>query len=122
MKKIGLIDLLQLQGAVIAYSLSTVVANIASGYKFLSLGYIGFYSLVVVILGIYAVIWQQMIKKFQLSIAYANKALTLLWAMVWNYVIFRQGITLWKVVGVIIVGIGVMIMNLSEAEEQKDDK
>ena len=120
-KKLGIVDLLQLQSAVVVYSLSTVAANLASKHEFLSFKYILFFGLEFVILAVYALIWQQMIKKFQLSIAYANKALTLMWSMVWNFIIFHNGITPFKVVGVVLVVIGVMVMNsgISEEEEKK---
>ena len=120
-KKIGIVDILQIQSAVVIYSLSTVAANLASKHAFLSWKYILFFGLVFFILGVYAIVWQQMIKKFQLSIAYANKALTLMWSMLWNFVIFSQGITPWKVVGVVLVVIGVMVMNLSSEEEKEND-
>lgn len=120
-KKIGIVDILQLQSAVIIYSLSTVAANLASKNAFLSLRYILFFGLEFVILGIYAIVWQQMIKKFQLSVAYANKALTLMWSMLWNFVIFSQGITPFKVVGVLLVVVGVIIMNYSAVEEKEND-
>ncbi|SFU87404.1 transporter [Butyrivibrio sp. INlla21] len=121
-KKIGIVDILQIQSAVVIYSLSTVAANLASKHAFLSWKYILFFGLEFFILGVYAIVWQQMIKKFQLSIAYANKALTLMWSMLWNFVIFSQGITPWKVVGVVLVVIGVMVMNLSGEEEKENDK
>ena len=121
-KKIGIVDILQIQSAVVIYSLSTVAANLASKHAFLSWKYILFFGLEFFILGVYAIVWQQMIKKFQLSIAYANKALTLMWSMLWNLVIFSQGITPWKVVGVVLVVIGVMVMNLSGEEEKENDK
>ena len=121
-KKSGIVDILQIQSAVVIYSLSTVAANLASKHAFLSFKYILFFGLEFVILGIYAIVWQQMIKKFQLSIAYANKALTLMWSMLWNFVIFSQGITPWKVVGVVLVVIGVMVMNFSDTEGKENDK
>ena len=113
-KKIRIADFLQLQGAVIVYSLSTVAAKLASEHEFLSFKYILFFGLEFVILALYAIIWQQVIKKFQLSIAIANKATTLLWSMLWNFLIFSTGITPFKVVGVLVVVLGVIIMN-SEA-------
>ncbi len=121
-KKLGIVDLLQLQSAVVVYSLSTVAANLASKHEFLSGGYILYFGLEFVILAAYALIWQQMIKKFQLSIAYANKALTLMWSMVWNFIIFHNGITPFKVVGVVLVVIGVMVMNSGISEEEEEKK
>lgn len=121
-KKIGLVDILQLQGAVVVYSLSTVAGKLASDYEFLSFNYILFFGLEFMILAVYAIIWQQMIKKFQLSIACANKALTLMWSMLWNFIIFSTGITVWKVVGVALVIVGVVIMNSDEEASDSADR
>lgn len=126
-KKLGIIDFLQLQSAVIVYSLSTVAANLASKHEFLSWGYICYFALDFFILAVYAIIWQQMIKKFQLSIAYANKAATLMWSMLWNFLIFSQGITPFKVLGVLLVVAGVIVMNSvavsdSDAETKEEEK
>ncbi|SFQ09065.1 hypothetical protein SAMN04487928_11833 [Butyrivibrio proteoclasticus] len=120
-KRISIADILLLQSAVVVYSLSTVAANLASKYEFLSTGYILFFGLEFVILAAYALIWQQMIKRFQLSVAYANKALTLMWSMLWNFIIFSQGITPFKVVGVLLVVIGVMIMNSGAVKGEGED-
>ena len=110
--KIRFVDFLLLELSVLVYSLSTVAANMASKHDFLSFGYILFFGLDFVILAIYAILWQQIIKKFQLSIAYANKSMTLLWSMLWNFLIFSQGITPGKVCGVLLVMVGAVIMNL----------
>lgn len=115
--KVRLSDVLLLQLSVLVYSLSTVAANMASKYDFLSVKYILFFGLEFVILATYAVLWQQIIKKFQLSIAYANKAMMLLWSMLWNYLIFSQGITPGKVAGVLLVMGGVVFMNLGGGEK-----
>ncbi len=113
-KKNRFADLLFLQVAVLVYSLSTVCANFASKNEFLSLGYIFFFGLEFVVLGIYAILWQQAIKRFQLSVAYAGRAMSLLWSMLWNFLIFSQGITLGRVCGALLVMAGVVVMNLEE--------
>ena len=115
-KKTTLLDIVLLEVSVVVYSLSTVAANMASKQEFLSLKYILFFGLDFCILGVYAILWQQVIKKFQLSIAYANKASTLLWSMLWNFIIFSQGITPGKVVGVLMVMVGVVVMNMGEGK------
>ena len=111
-KKISKLDIVMLQFSVVVYSLSTVAGNMASKQDFLSLGFFLFFGLDFFILGVYAILWQQIIKRFQLSVAYANKAMTLLWSMVWNFLIFSQGITVKKVIGVLIVMAGVIVMNI----------
>ncbi len=115
--KIKKLDIVMLQFSVMVYSLSTVAGNMASKHDFLSPYYILFFGLDFFILGVYAILWQQIIKRFQLSIAYANKAMTLLWSMVWNFLIFSQGITVKKVIGVLIVMAGVVVMNMGEGKD-----
>jgi len=56
------------------YSLSDVASKKASQAAFLSPGFIGFYLVVLVLLAIYAIGWQQVIRRMPLSSAYANRA------------------------------------------------
>ena len=44
----------------------------------------------VAILGIYAIGWQQVIKRMPLTTAYANKAVTLVWGLVWGLLLFHE--------------------------------
>lgn len=117
-KRIQWKDLLMLQAVFFIYSISSVVSKFASGKDFLSFGFLVFYGLDIMILGIYALIWQQVIKKFELSIAYANKAITLLWALVWGIVLFHEQITPGKVAGIVLVMIGIYILNSGESSGQ----
>ncbi|MBR1641505.1 MAG: transporter [Butyrivibrio sp.] len=115
--KIKFGDFLLLELSVVVYSISTIAANMASKHEFLSPGYIMFFGLEFVVLAIYAILWQQIIKKFQLSIAYANKSVVLLWTMLWNFLIFGQGITPGKVAGVLLVMAGAVVMNMGGIKE-----
>ena len=71
----------------------------------------------------YAILWQQLIGRFQLSIAYANKAMTLLWSLMWSIVLFHEDVTLYKIIGVIMVMAGTIILNTdpSAAGENQND-
>lgn len=118
-KKVSIKDLLMLQIVFMIYSVSSLVAKFASGNDVMSFKFIMFYGLELVILGIYAILWQQVIKKFELSVAYANKAICLLWALVWSIVIFHDDLKWNQVVGIVIVMAGIVILN---SEPSKDDK
>ena len=72
------------------------------------------------ILGVYAVLWQQLIKRFELSVAYANRSMSILWSMIWAVVFFHDKITINNILGVLIVIAGTIIINM-EVEEQKGD-
>ncbi len=113
-KKSFIKNIIILQVIILIYTLSTVTAKFASNEEFLSLKFILFYGLEIFILGVYAILWQQIIKKFEISVAYANRAMSLLWSIVWAIVFFGEQITLKNVIGVIIVIIGTIIVNSDE--------
>ena len=110
-KKIKLRDIFILQLVIAIYTLSTVFFFFSSGQEFLSFKFILFYGIEMLILGLYAIIWQQLIKKFDISVAYANKAMGLLWSIIWAILIFNDTITIKNIIGVIIVIIGTIIVN-----------
>ncbi len=109
--KIKIKDILFLQLVFLIYSINSIVAKFASQQEGFGLAFICLYGLEVLILGIYAILWQQVIKKFELSVAYANKAVTLIWAMVWGTLIFKEQITPPKVFGILLVIVGIVILN-----------
>lgn len=104
-------NLLFLQGIIVIYTLSGVAGKFASAHDFMSAGFIMFYGFEILILGIYAILWQQIIKKFDLSIAYANRSIALLWSMIWAVIFFSEQVTVKNIFGVVIVIIGTVIVN-----------
>ncbi len=110
-KKIQFKDLIILQAVIIIYTLSGVAAKLAAGNSFMSFQFILFYGIEIGILGLYALLWQQIIKKFDLSVAYANRSMALLWSMLWAALFFHEKITIQNIIGVLIVLIGTMIVN-----------
>lgn len=100
-----------LQFVIIIYTLSGVCAKYASGSSFFSFNFFLFYGFELLILAIYALLWQQVIKKFDLSIAYANRACALLWSMVWSVLFFQEVVTIKNLIGVLIVILGTIIVN-----------
>ena len=111
MKKISLKTVLALQLVVMIYTLSGVAAKLASGQEALSMKFLLFYGIEIMILGIYAIAWQQIIKRCELSVAYANRSMAILWSLVWTVLFFHEALTIKNVIGVIIVFAGTMIVN-----------
>ena len=60
-------------GTFFIYTTSGVFSKLASQREFLSPGYIAFLGCTVGVLGIYAVLWQQIIKRMDVSLAYMFK-------------------------------------------------
>ena len=111
MKKISPKLILALQLVVMLYTLSSVVAKMASGQAFLSLPFIVYYGVEILILGFYAIAWQQIIKRCDLSVAYANRSMAILWSLVWTVIFFHEALTVKNIIGVLIVFAGTMIVN-----------
>lgn len=101
---------LLLHTLLIFYSLGGILSKTASGKPFLSLDFILLYGGMLLILGVYAICWQQLIKKIPLNVAYANKAVTLIWGMIWGAAVFKEQITLSNIIGAAVVLAGVILM------------
>lgn len=92
------------------YSAGGIFSKLAAGEEFLSLKFILFYGIVILNLAVYALLWQQVLKSIPLNVAYANKAITLVWGMVWGAVVFKEQITVTNVIGALVVLAGVLLM------------
>lgn len=121
-----------LQVVFLIYSFTSLAQKLASSYlpegadslqelmtQLFNVKLIASGALVVTLLGVYALLWQQVIKRFELSVAYANKAVTLLWALVWGILIFHEEITVGKVTGILVVMIGIYVLNTGKEQENE---
>lgn len=115
-------NIVVLQAVVIVYTLSSVVAKFATGRELFSFSFFLFYGLEVFILGIYALLWQQMIKKFDLSVAYANRAMALLWSAVWAVILFGDRLGEKRLFGIFLVIVGTVIVNLDQQKEGEKEE
>lgn len=100
-------------------SLSGIFSKTAASQKFLSLKFIFCYGVVIFILFIYAIGWQQIIKVLPLTTAYANRAITVVWGILWGLIFFGEKITVGKVIGAAIVITGVLLY-VTEKEEEHE--
>lgn len=113
-------NILILQIVVVIYTLSSVVAKFATGKELFSFSFFLFYGLEIVILGVYAILWQQMIKKFDLSVAYANRAMALLWSAIWAVVLFHEKLDGKQIAGILLVVLGTVIVNTDNGKKAED--
>ena len=116
-RKFQIKDILMLQIVFFIYSINSVVAKFASAQEPFSLNFILLYGLELCVLGVYALLWQQLIKRMELSVAYSNKAVVLLWAMVFGALLFKEQITLTNVAGILLVIVGIVVLNSEEVNE-----
>ena len=101
------------------YSLSEVFSKIAAGKPVFSFSFFFYYGLVIMVLFVYAVGWQQVIKNIPLTSAYANKAITTIWGTVWGILLFGETITIGNVVGIALIVTGIVLfMKESKPENE----
>lgn len=110
--------LLVLHIMLMIYSLSGIFSKLAAGEKFLSIKFCIYYGMIILLLGFYAIGWQQVIKRLPLTTAFANKAITIIWGMVWGVLFFSEPITFGKILGAIFVILGVIIFAYSEKDAE----
>lgn len=123
-KKTGLINIVMLQAVVVIYTLNSIIAKFAAkaDVEMFSMKFFLFYGAEVMVLGIYAICWQQMIKRFDLSVAYANRAMAILWTALWALVIFKDTIGVKQAVGIALVVIGTIVVNWNGKEQNMEEK
>ena len=111
-------DYIQLHLNILLFSLTSVFSKLASVYYnkeglHSPLLYV-FLFLMIANCGIYAIAWQQVIKKFSLSTAYANKSVYLLWSQVWAVIIFHENLSIQNIIGIMFVLVGVWMVHRYE--------
>ena len=98
----------------VLYSFYTVLGKKSSGFDFLSVNFCFLYCAMIFILFVYAVLWQQVLKSIPLSIASANKAVTIFWGMWWGFLFFNEEISIKKIAGAFIIITGILILSFSD--------
>lgn len=121
MKKSSFKLLFMLHLLIMGYTLSGVFTKMASESELLSMKFVLCYGMVIFILGIYAIGWQQIIKRMPLTTAFANKAVTVVWGIIWGVLFFKERITAGKLIGAIIVIVGVVMYVYADKEEADDE-
>ena len=100
------------------YSVSGIFSKLASQQSFLSWQFILYYGIIIALLGVYAIGWQQIIKRLPLTTAFANRAVTVVWGIIWGAVFFSESITISKIIGATFVICGVALFAKADSEEQ----
>lgn len=107
-------DYIFLHICILWYTMTSILSKVASRYPFLSFKYILCFVGIFLTLGSYAILWQQVIKRFKPSVGYSNKSVSLIWTMIFSAIIFNERITLYNVIGAVIIITGVILVAQDE--------
>ena len=112
--------IIKLQAVVVVYTFASIFSKLASGEDFLSTKFILFLGLELVVLFLYALLWQQVIKKTELSVAYANREMYLLWSLLWAVLFFHNEVTPANIAGCLLVIAGTFVITGEDGKAEDD--
>lgn len=96
-------------GGFLLYSFVSVFTKQASLHPFLSWGYVLSLGAAVIILGLYAILWQQVLKRMEVSDAYMFKGLSVIFILVLAWIFYGETITLTNGIGAAIIVGGIAL-------------
>jgi len=112
-KQVSVLFILQIMN--IVYSIDSVLIKCVSvsweenGLLTIKTGFL--FCIALLVLGIYAVIWQMILGYVKLSVAYLSKALVVFWGLIWSVLFFHEKITGLNLVGTVFIFIGTLLVN-----------
>ena len=97
------------------YACVSLFTKYASQQDFMSWNYVLGLIGAVGVMGLYAILWQQVLKRIDLSLAYMFKGTSIVFIMLLAYVFFGEQITWNNIVGAIII-VGGIVLFANSAE------
>lgn len=102
------------------YSLTGILSKSAAAQTFASGPFIALYGGMLVVLFVYALAWQQIIKRMPLTVAYANRAIDVVWGLLWGFLFFHESVTPHMLVGAALVIVGIVLFSIDDARSLGD--
>lgn len=103
-------DLLYLHIVLLLYSINGILSKLASENQFYTSTFFMYYSIVLLNLVLYAILWQQILKRMPLTTAFSNKSVIVIWGMLWGALFFQERITMQMIIGGAIISYGVFLV------------
>jgi len=100
--------------AFLLYSIILLYMKWAAKFPVSSISFfIAYFGLVVILFG-YAILWQQVIKHFEISKAYSHRGIIILWSMLWSVIFLGETIKWNNLLGAAIIMIGIVVVTKDE--------
>lgn len=119
MSKDKLIVLIALHLILAIYSISGIFSKMAAQTQFLDLEFCLYYGGIIILLGAYAFVWQQIIKRLPLTVAFANKAVIVVWGIIWGIIIFNETVTIRQLFGAALIMAGIVLYSMDLGKEEE---
>ena len=91
------------------YACTSIFTKLASEQSFLSMPYLLWISGAMGVMGLYAVLWQQVIKRMPIAEAYMFKGTSLIFVLLLSALIFGEAITPQNIIGAMFIIVGIVM-------------
>ena len=98
-----------LVGVNLIYACTSIFTKMTSMQEMLSWPYLWWIAGTIGVMGVYAVLWQQVIKRMALSTAYMFKGTSLIFVLLISALLFGEAITVNNVIGSAIIITGIVL-------------
>ncbi len=98
-----------LVGVNVLYACVTLFTKYASQQEFGSVAYCFGLAGAIGVMGAYAVCWQQILKRVELSTAYMFKGMSLIFIMLFAFALFGEYITIMNLIGAVVIITGIVL-------------
>ena len=96
-------------GVNIVYACTSICTKMASRQEMFSWPYLLWIAGAICVMGLYALLWQQIIARMPLSTAYMFKGTSLIFVLMFSVLLFDEAITLNNVIGSVIIIFGIVL-------------
>lgn len=103
-------DIVALVGINMLYACVGICTKMAAMQTTISWAYLLWFGCAVAIIGAYAILWQQVLKRIELSTAYMFKGTTLIFTMLIAALLFGEAITIPNIIGSLIIITGITLL------------
>ena len=103
------IQWLALTGINLIYACTYICMKGASAHAFMSSPYILWMIGAICVMGVYALLWQQILARTPLSTAYMFKGTSLIFVLLLSALLFNESITLKNIIGAVIIVSGIAL-------------
>lgn len=105
----GFVKYCALIGVNLVYASTAICTKLVSGYSFLSWQYLLWLCAAVGVMGVYALCWQQIIRRMDISTAYMFKGTALIFTILFSALLFGETISWNNIIGSIIIVGGIVL-------------
>ncbi|MBR5378402.1 MAG: EamA family transporter [Bacteroidales bacterium] len=96
-------------GVNLVYACTSIFTKMASRQIMLSWPYLLWIAGAIVVMGVYALLWQQIITRMPVSTAYMFKGTSLVFVLLFSALLFGEMITITNIIGSMIIVLGIIL-------------